>query len=290
MPQGPNDSPIKVTPEMEAALAECFSAEDIKKVFRDAMLEQNLVEADPFDPSMLHPREEAAPATRFGAKITINGKTHVAEGSSQAEADAKIAEIIRAATHPTTRDDQGRFTADQGRRDEAAAKAAADGAVAAAELELKFKRGEITTADYLEQSGAMEQFFAKKGINLSDVEESAQKAAGERITQSWQEATTEFLNSAGGSDWPGGEENKAQLSKILVEMNATEYPNAENLRRAYAYMKENNMVKANPELERDRLIREATTPEEIAAALHGDKLKKAGSSSTWTTRTWNGHG
>jgi hypothetical protein len=290
MPQGPNDSPLKITPEMEKALAEAIHPSDITRILHDGLKDQGLVDADPFDPSVLHVREGAAPpaasaATRYGAKITINGRVHIAEGATQEEADAKIAEIIRTATHPTTRDDQGRFTADQGKADEAAAAAI----VAKADLELKFKRGEIDTATYLAESGAVSEFFAKKGISLSDVEAAAQTAAGERISQSWAEATTEFLNGA-GSDWPGGEENKRQMSKILKEMGAEDYPNVENLRRAWVHMKDNNMVTANPELERDQALLAARTPEEIYDALHGVKPKKAGSDSTWQSRTWNGHG
>jgi hypothetical protein len=288
MPQGPNDSPLKITPEMEKALAEAIHPSDITRILHDGLKNQGLVDADPFDPSVLHIREEAAPAasaTRFGAKVTINGKVHVAEGATQAEADAKIAEVIRAATHPTTRDDQGRFTADQGRADEAAAASI----VAKADLELKFKRGEMSTADFLEQSGAMEQFFAKKGIDLSDVEAAAQTAAGERINQSWAEATTEFLNSPEGRTWPGGP-NLAVIQDVLIEMGAENYPNAENLKRAYKHMQDTGRVVANPELERDQALLAARTPEEIYDALHGTKLKKAGSDSTWQTRTWNGHG
>jgi hypothetical protein len=284
--QGPNDSPIKVTPKMEEALANAFSAEDIKKVMRDAMLEQNLVEADKYDPSLLHAREQAAPPTRFGAKVTIEGKTHIAEGSTQQEADGKIAQIIYDATHPTTtRDDRGRFTADQGRADEADAASV----VAKAELELKFKRGEVSTADFLEQSGALSDFFAKKGISLSDVEASAQKVAGERISQSWAEATNEFLNSPEGRTWPGGP-NLAVIQEVLFEMHAENHPNVENLKRAYKHMQDTGRVVSNPEVERDQALLAARTPEEIYDALHGAKLKKSGPDSTWTSRTWNGHG
>jgi hypothetical protein len=277
---------------MEEQIANAFSAEDIKKVFRNAMLEQNLVEADPYDPSLLHPREEAAPAARavsairFGAKVTIDGKVHVAEGRTQEEADAKIAEVIRGATQHL-RDDQGRFAADQGRADEAAAASI----VAKADLELKFKRGEISTADFLEQSGAVGDFFAKKGIALEDVEAAAQTAAGERIHQSWAEATTEFMTTtAEGKIWPGGEANKVKLIEVLEAMGATDAPNSENLRRAAVYMRENDLFVGNPEAERDAALLAARTPEEIAAALHGERFSRPGSAATWQSRKWNGHG
>jgi len=248
-----------------------------------------LVEADPYDCNILHVREEAASATRFGAKVTINGKVHVAEGATQAEADAKIAEVIRGAT-THLRDDQGRFTNDQGRADEAAAKAAAQELVRKSDLELKFKRGEIDTATYLAESGAVSDFFAKKGIALEDVEAAAQTAAGERITQSWAEATTEFMNSPEGQIWPGGEANKLKMLEVLSAMNATDAPNAENLRRAAVYMRENNLFVGNPEAEREQAILDAKTPEELSAALHGEIFSRPGSAATWQTRKWNGHG
>lgn len=272
MPQGPNDSPLKITPEMEKALAEAIHPSDITRIMHDGLKNQGFVDADPFDPSVLHVREEAAhaaaPATRFGAKVTIDGKVHVAEGATQAEADAKIVEVIRAATHPTTRDDQGRFSATQGRTDEATAKAIEQELLRKSELELKFKRGEIDTATYLAESGAIEQHLASQGIDMDVLRKAT-------VTPSWEKATTAFLNSPAGSDWPGGEANKLKMAQLIEENGLADAPDKTAAMAAvYGYMKANHLIVPNEEIarqtaesERDKAIREARTPEELKAAV-----------------------
>jgi hypothetical protein len=127
-----------------------------------------------------------------------------------------------------------------------AAKAAADAAAAKeaakAELELKFKRGEIPVSDYIKQSGAMDEYLASQGIALEDLKESVEKVRNEKDVQSWESATQAFLQGP-GADWPGGEVNKTILGLKIAELdltNATDKVAA--LTAAYASMKQNKQV------------------------------------------------
>jgi hypothetical protein len=109
--------------------------------------------------------------------------------------------------------------------------------------------------------------LADKGIDVESLREVSASKQGERMAQSWAEATEEFKNSSAGSDWPGGEANRAKLGEILVEMDATDHPNAENIARAYRYMQENNLLVANESVDQANRIANANSPSEINEAL-----------------------
>ena len=131
------------------------------------------------------------------------------------------------------------------------------------ELELKFKRGEISTDEYLAQSGAIERHLASQGLSLE-----ALRAATDRgLINDWESATDEFLQSEAAADWPGGEANQAILGKILIDMGAAEYPSAENMRRAYEFMRENNLVVATPESDAFKRIDAAESRDELEKVI-----------------------
>jgi hypothetical protein len=64
----------------------------------------------------------------------------------------------------------------------------ADDPIAKVELDLKFKRGEISTAEYLEQSGAIDSYLESQGIPLVDLQASVAEKQNQRIAQSWEQA------------------------------------------------------------------------------------------------------
>jgi len=266
MSHTPENSAIRITPEVEEAL-KTASFEEIKTIMARAAVEQGLVTPDKYDPNVLLPTELAfaAQPQRFAKTVTVDGTKHVIEGDSEIDLSRKEIEFYRTQMQqPTTtktesvRDEQGRFTspADQNQN-----------AFQRAELELKFKRGEISTLDYLEQSGAMESYLAKQGIPLEELQASVEEKQDQRAVQSWADATNEFLNSPEGRTWPGGETNKIKVGELIQQMGATDSPDKVSaLIAAYRYMKENNLVAANPELEMEKKIREARSPEEIRQA------------------------
>jgi hypothetical protein len=154
------------------------------------------------------------------------------------------------------RDTQGRFTAEQGRADE--------DTFAKADLELKFKRGDISTDEYLAQSGAIERHLAAQGISVDALRETTNKAyEGE-----WVNATNEFIRSPQGADWPGGEENKNTLGQIIQRMGLIDSPSAQTLAVAYEYAKKEGLLVENPESKALEDISTATSHEAILEAAH----------------------
>jgi hypothetical protein len=98
------------------------------------------------------------------------------------------------------RDRDGRYTAEpakDAKLSDAEEQKAADRAM----LDLKFKRGEIDTVAYLEQSGAMRDYLQNNlGIDVNAHQSQAKSDAA--YIQSWEDASVTFKQNA-GSDWPG---------------------------------------------------------------------------------------
>jgi hypothetical protein len=130
-----------------------------------------------------------------------------------------------------------------------------------ADLKARMVRGEITPEEFIAAQPQLldKTMIERYGINPTKVE-------SERFTNSWAAATQEFLNSPEGSDWPGGEANKEKLGEILQENNLVDHPSAQTLARAYRYMKENDLLVANPEIENQKAIGEATSFEDLRQA------------------------
>jgi hypothetical protein len=190
--------------EFARRISECLNVEQMKTVRDEFLLKKNLARPDEFNADVLIPIEQPATTGRVAHRITIDGESHIFEGANEAEASA--AELAFLRTLPTTaaqpRDDAGRFfrTA-QGAADEAAAAKEEAEAIRisnAAELELRFKRSEVSAAEYLEQSGAIEKHLEKQGISVDALKaQSAQMAASTAYVATWKEATSAFLRSPG---------------------------------------------------------------------------------------------
>ncbi len=253
----PNDSPINVTPDMQKAL-ETANAEQIKELMKQAAVDQRLVVRE-WDTSILTPVTQGTAPQKVGKVVVLNGVKHTLEAATEQELLAKENALYRSqlqpATTTTTRQTVEQPPVNQANADQKAA------------LSLEFQMGRLTVDEYLQQSGAIDSYLADQGIDMDSLREVAASQQTERTIQSWAEATEEFKNSSAGASWPGGEANRAKLGEILIEMGAEDSPNAENLRLAYQYMQENNLLVPNSEIEvRDR-IAEATSPAELREAL-----------------------
>ena len=121
----------------------------------------------------------------------------------------------------------GRFTADQGAHDESEALKVA----AAAELELRWKRGEITGAEYLEKSGAVDQYLASRGIDVAAHQKQLQD--GQTYEKSWADAANAFKRTEDGKDAPYGEAFTKIMGEKLIELGLEDSPSVESLQRAY---------------------------------------------------------
>src|SRR5579862_7504743 len=58
------------------------------------------------------------------------------------------------------------------------------------------------------------------------------------------------------------------LGDVLVQMNAAEQPSAENIARAYEYLRANNLLRLNEAAELERRIASATSSSELANILN----------------------
>lgn len=186
----------------------------------------------------------AASKTPIIRKETIDGQEFTFEGESDIEVERMVTNALKVAAALRTRaevpapdpaaEEAARVAAEQA----AAAKAAAK-----VELEVKFKRGEISTQEYIEQSGAITDYLDKHGIPLEDLKSSVEANRLRSLEQSWEQATNVFKTTAVGSDWPGGAKN---LEIISTKLQALGLADADDkvaaLAQAYSWMKQNNMI------------------------------------------------
>ena len=185
----------------------------------------------------------AAAATVFTCTEIIGGREFMFSEASQAELDRAVANAYRVAYAVQTPTEERVETPDPVAVAEAERRAAEERASNLADLELKFKRGEISTADYIEQSGAMDEFLAKKGVPLSALKEAVDQTQNSQFEKSWAQATEEFLRSPAGADWPGGNQNLQIIGMQIQSMNLLDAPDkVAALVRAYNAMKESHMV------------------------------------------------
>jgi hypothetical protein len=261
-------SAIKTTPELEEALKNASTADEMKSILAEAAVRQGLVTRDFYDPSVLLVNDRVVAPSKISRSITVDGQKLNFEGDDEASVEQAMAVYMRTQMRPVEtrpevqveipRDERGRFTR-------------ADDPVARVELELKFKRGEVTVEEYLAESGAVDDYLKSQGVSIDELKSSVEQTRNEKTEKSWQQATREFLNSPEGSDWPGGQENLKIAGRLLEENGLVDSPTAENLVAVYRCMKENGMVVENPEITRANKISEAKTYSEIQEALgsHG---------------------
>jgi hypothetical protein len=257
----------KFSADFQKRLDACENSTQIAELMHTEEINRNLVKPD-WDPSFLNPVE--APKHRgYATTVNVNGQKIILEAESELELHQKEIETYRklfaspaAAGTEQPRDPatgQFRATADQ----ERAAAASVD-AAAKVELDLKFKRGEISAAEYIEQSGAVKDYLAKEGVSIDALKTAVDQTQTASYEQSWAQATEQFLAS---SDWPGGTENQKRLGETLIAMGATKEPSVKTLRRAYDHLKKNNLLVENAELTQQKRLSEAKTPAEIREIL-----------------------
>ncbi len=218
--QGPQDSAIKMSRDLETRIASAASAEEIGGIMRDAAKNQGLVREDLFNPDVLHPTNEAPQILE--KTVSVNGVSHVLRGASDAEIAHNEAALFRnlfanktAASEPP-RDERGRFLPapePEQSADEVAREVA---------LEFQFRNGSITTAEFIEKSGAIEKYEQRR--------ENQKLSAN---TLSWTQATDEFIHSEAARNYPGGEDYLRRMCDVLLENGWEDFPTAATLASAW---------------------------------------------------------
>lgn len=270
---GPQDSRIQVTDDLDAALRNAKSPEEIREALHAAAIDAALVVPDAFDRTVLLPVDQPQPK-KFAKVVILDGEKHILESDSEQGLVNAELELMRAKFHPQANAGQsqnqqqprdaknGQFLPRRDAADDAQRADEAE-AVRLAELDLKFKRGEVSAAEYIKQSGAVDDYLAAKGIDAEALAEASQR----RESEAAEREVAKFLET---SDWPGGEANQETMGQILLENNLP--ATAESMCQVYKFMKGNNLVKPNEAVEREKELRErvqnAQSIEELKA-LYG---------------------
>ena len=240
---------VTVNPELTAAVAAALDPADIRAaVIREAEKQNGAADeaavvkkaADDKTAAdaAIAAAAAAASSAAFSRTESIGGKEFLFEASSELELERIVNNAFKVAYAVQQTDDTSVVAVDPAIAQAAAEKAATDRATALVELELKFKRGEISAADYIEQSGAVSEYLEKQGISVESLRESVDQTRSRSFEQSWAEATEIFKNSPAGQDWPGGQKNLEIIGMKLSSMNLVDAEDkVAALAQAYAAMK-----------------------------------------------------
>jgi hypothetical protein len=256
----------KFDAEFEKQVANCTSAAEISELMKNRSISMGLCRRE-WDETLVVPNDQPVPQ-KVGRVVILNNVKHSLTANSEAELLAQESAIYRAALEkPATtqteqpRNERGQFTAVEPTitDDEKTA------------LELRWQLGQISAADYIEQSGAMESYLASQGIDVNVLREVTSTQKAERYEKSWAEATEEFLASTPW--WVGGHENTERVGEVLIKMGAEESPSSENLKRAAEYLRDNNMLVENPAVAARQ--QEAETEQRIGNSMSVEQIRDA---------------
>ena len=238
-------TPLAVSDDLSKTIQSAVDTNDIKAAVQAEILKQAADAAAV--PAAAAPAavavEEVEAAKPFSRIETIGGREFTFEAATELELERSISNAYKVAAGlqvPQVVEP----VVDPAIAAAAAEKAATERAAAQADLELKFKRGEVTTQEYLEQSGAVKDYLDKQGVPLDELRASVEKSRHQSYEQAWADATVTFLKSS--SDWPGGDKNKKLLGLKIQELgllDATDKVSA--IQQAYASMKQDGLVFAN---------------------------------------------
>jgi hypothetical protein len=263
---GPNDSRIKVTKSLEDEIHEATNVEQLKEILKAEALRTNLIVQDTMNRSVVHEVEPGTPH-RFAKTIDVGGIKKTFEADSELDLEREVNEFFKETfSQPATeaqteqpRNERGQFTADQAKSNEA-------DAIRKAELELAFKRGDLSASDYLEKSGAIDAFMTERGIDL----QSLQEVSLTSLERAWSNATAEFRSAHPEWDDFASGDSLRKIGETLVGMGCAEkieYASAENLEIAYKHLVETGQLNKSPEAQATEKIQTATSADEIRDAV-----------------------
>jgi hypothetical protein len=239
---------VAMTDELAAAIQAAISTADVKSLLV-AEAEKQLATKTQLDSDQAAATQAAADKIAadqaeadavakanqiFSRTEIIGGREFHFEASTEGELDRQVLNAFKVAYNvqqPETRAE----VVDPN----AAAQAAEAETLAKVELERKFKLGEISAADYIQQSGAVNEYLSKQGISIDSLKAVVENNRVAATQQSWAEASEIFRNSPAGESWPGGEKNRALLGDKLAALGLVDAEDkVAALSQAYAAMKQ----------------------------------------------------
>lgn len=220
--------------QFEAQLAECKSPGEITALMHRRAVEVGVEVPDQMDPTVLHATGVVVPDT-LKKTVTVNGQSYEYTGSTPEELAAAESALYRTLLQKTPDPNaEPEPTPEEKLANEAEA-------LRQQELEAAFRRGELNTQQYIEQSGYLDAFMTQR---------------------SWEQATNAFLRNH--ENWPGGEDLQTLMGNKLIQLGLQDDPSAEAMEQAYS-----------------ELVREGAIPsvraENEAAAVAAAKIGEAGS-------------
>jgi hypothetical protein len=251
-------NPGEMSPELIEALKNANSVAEMQEIQR-AWLVQHGAERDRFSPDKLildNFKSPDAAAGTFTRTIKIHGVDKVIVSDSEIGLERAVGKAFQEAEAAGGHSDASAETRStmQARDPKTGQFIDPTNPAVQADLKARLVRGEITAEEFVAAQPQLLDNTMRERYGIDP-----QKVEGARFTNAWAVATQEFLNSAAGQDWPGGTSNMERLGEILKEHDLLDKPTAQTLARAYRYMKQNNLLVANPELE----IGEATSFEDL---------------------------
>lgn len=176
----------------------------------------------------------------FTRTESINGKDFTFEAGSELELERMVNQAFKIGQQFKAEQDE---IVDPAIAAADAAKKAATEAAFLVDLELKFKRGEITGQDYIEKSGAISKYLESQGIPVAELKNTVEKGRTETYENGWKTATETFLGSAAGADWPGGARNLKLIGTKLAAMGLTDAEDKVGaITKAYAALKADDIL------------------------------------------------
>jgi hypothetical protein len=203
---------------------------DMSDYLKEIAVENNLVRPlDAGSPDVLVDVPQAAPVVPETKTVKING---VEVSGTQTDIDAAMKNAFNkeAQNDQPARDRNGRYQAEPAKDtklSDAEALKVADRAM----LDLAWKRGELSTEQFLDRSGALDNYLASRGIDVSAQREQARE--GQETQRSWAEAVDGFKQTEDGQNAPYSPALAKAVGEKIIALGLSDYPSVESVQRAY---------------------------------------------------------
>jgi hypothetical protein len=276
-------SPGEMSPELIEALKNANSVSEMQEIQR-AWLVEHGAERDRFSPDKLvfdnfRSPAGAASGQSFTRTIQINGVEKVLVADSELALERMIGAAYQAAAAAGGGSDANAGTQPRGADGKFTSRREMNPAEKV-ELDLRFRRGELSAPEYLRQSGELEQAFdtyakTKLGVDPEEL------ATNRQMSEAWQAVTERWLNGPEGKNWPGGTENLRRVKELMEANGLFDVPPSGQILTDVAnFMRKNNLL-IPYEGETTKAISEANSAEEINAAARASLGMRPRNSNLW---------
>lgn len=215
---------LPLSAEISAQIQKAESSDEISALLQTAR------DAAPADPSV-KPKEEKTEPELFTETFSIGGKQVEISG-------ADAADVLRQFKAAVQGHELGRAEKPAPVVEAKPVKTPAEINAEKFELESNFRLGKISATEFLEKSGAVDEYFQKRGIDPSAIKEVLEERKGAKVVKSWETATTEFIESfsRAGAAWPGGSRVRDLMGKTLIELGLADSPSPDSMQKAYDHL------------------------------------------------------